>query len=261
MKKSVFIFSVFACLAVSLAQAAVVVKKASPVATKQAAPIESATSLAPTVIGLISNVSALNKQQQQLTAECAPTSDEITTVNNLVKEWAKIGDTYAASACYGLGDYECTNNYYSKVQDMDSRESCYEIFKSEADQDMVWYEFPKASSAKKCDENGKNCQTVSNIYDVFAKIPFSEEDYTIAEWKKVVKLKEKAEKCAPEKQKAAKRELYGGFLTQALGSVGQASGAVGTASVLDAVSSMGGSSDIKSMLPSLGQMALQGLDK
>lgn len=261
MKKSVFIFAVVACFASSLAQGAVTIKKAAAVKTQKAEPLSSVSSLAPTVLGLVQGVQALKVQQQQLTAECAPTSDELRTVNDLVKEWAKIGDTYAENAIYGLGESDCTGSYQSTIQDFDDDEACYEVFKSESDKGMVWEGFPKASSAKKCDVNNKNCVNVSNIYDVFAKIPFSDEDYTISEAKKIAALKEKSVKCAPAKIKAAKRELYGGFLTQTLGSVGQTSGAAGTASVLDAVSAMGGSSDIKSMLPSLGQMALQGLDK
>ena len=263
MKKSVlFIFVAVICMASSLAQAAVNIKKASSVSTKKTSAMESTTSLLPTVIGLVSNVKALNAQQQQLSAECAPTSDELKTVNDLVKEWAKIGDTYAESACYGLGDFDCTGTYSSNVQDFDKNEACYETFNTSEDVGMIWAGFPKASYAQKCDSNGKNCTTVSNIYDVFAKIPFSyPEDYTVAEAKKIAALKEKSERCAPARLKAAKQELYGGFLTQTLGSVGQSTGAAGTASVLNAVSSMGGSGDIKSMLPSLGQMALQGLDK
>lgn len=261
MKKSVFIFAVVACLASSLAQAAVNVKKAAPVATKKTTAVESTTSLLPNVINLISNAKMLSVQQQQLSAECAPTADELKTVNDLVKEWAKIGDTYAESACYGLGEFECTGTYSSNVQDFDKNEACYETFNTSEDQGMIWAGFPKASSAKKCDSNGKNCKTVSNIYDIFVKIPFTDEDYTQAEARKVASIKEKSLKCAPERLKAAKRELYGGFLTQTLGTIGQSTGASGTSAVLNAVSSMGGSGDIKSMLPSLGQMALQGLDK
>jgi hypothetical protein len=260
MKKSLFIFTVALCMASSLANAAVNIKKSAPVATKKASAVESTTSLLPTVISLVSSAKTLSAQRQQLSAECAPTSDELNTVNELVKEWAKIGDTYAESACYGLGDFECTGTYSSNVQDFDKNEACYETFKSSDDKDMIWYGFPKASSAKKCDSNGKNCKTVSNVYDVFAKIPFSDEDYTQAEIKKIASLKDKAAKCSSASQKAAERELYGGFLTQTLGSIGQSSGASGTASVLEAVTSMGGSGDVKSMLPSLGQMAL-GLDK
>ena len=260
MKKSVFILTVVACVISSMSQAAVNIKKAAPVAAKKTDAIESATSLLPTVIGLVGSVKSLNAQQQQLSADCAPTSDEIKTVNDLVKEWAKIGDTSATNASYGLGGI-CPGQYESFIRVADDNETCYESFSAEEDKGMVWENFPKASYGKKCDESNKNCENISNIYEVFAKIPFGDADYTTQELTKVTKLREKSARCAPAKLKAAKRELYGGFLTQTLSSVGQSTGAAGTSSVLDAVSSFGGSGDIKSMLPSLGQMALQGMDK
>jgi hypothetical protein len=245
------------------------VKKAAPVATKQADKLEAATSLLPTVIGVVSNVKALNAQQQQLTADCAPTSSEIETVNNLVKEWAKTGTSTAEEAESGLGVYcagskeDNDSGYYANyMKNADKGDACFESFSAEADEDTIWQYFPKASADKVCDAiNGKNCKNVSNIYDVFSKIPFDEEDYTEAEAKKIAKLREKMDKCAPGKLNAAKREMYGNFLTQTLGSVGQSSGAAGTSAVLETVTGLGGSGDIKSMLPSLGQMATQALDK
>lgn len=262
MKKflSIFIVAMFAVTSVS--QAAVNIKKAAPVAKKQADKMESATSLLPTVLGLVTSVKSLTAQQQQLSADCAPTSDELSTVNDLVKEWAKIGDTTAANAVSGLGK-ERTDGYQKCSEDSEGDdEACYEIFKAEADQDMAWLNFPKASSAQVCESSdSKKCKTVSNVYDIFAKIPFTDEDYTKAEAKKIAQLKEKAQRCTPDRIAAAKRELYGGFLTQTLSSVGQSTGAAGTSSVLDAVSSMGGSGDIKSMLPSLGTMATSMFDK
>ena len=257
---SIFLMAMFA--ATSVSQAAVNIKKAAPVAKKQADTVESATSLLPTVLGLVSSVKALNAQQQQLSADCAPTSDELNTVNDLVKEWAKIGDTTAASASSGLGK-KSTNGYNNCIQAAeDNDETCYEAFEADADKDMIWENFPKASSTQKCEDGDtKKCKDVSNIYDIFAKIPFTDEDYTKQESKKIAQLKEKAQRCTPARIAAAKRELYGGFLTQTLSSVGQTTGAAGTASVLDAVSSMGGSGDIKSMLPSLGSMATQMLDR
>ena len=248
---------------------AVTVKKAAPVSAKQTDKMASATSLLPTVIGLVGNVKGLSAKQQELSADCAPTSDELNTVNNLVKEWAKIGDVSSESAVSGLGDEPCSqseNNsggaYEGFLNDHDDGDTCYETFSSTADKGTVWQGFPKASSGKKCEDgNSKNCKNVSNIYDVFAKVPFSDEDLTKSELSKITKLKEKAERCAPGKIKAAQRELYGNFLVQTLGSVGQSTGAAGTGSVLEAVSSMGGSGNIKSMLPSLGSMATQMLDK
>ena len=272
MKKLIFIFVsvVYATSswgAVNVKTAGV--KKAAPVATKQVDKMETATSLLPTVIGLVSNVKALSAQQQQLTADCAPTASEIETVNNLVKEWAKTGSVTISVAESGLGETcgperkENNSGYYAnKMEIADKKQSCYENFSAEEDEGTIWYLFPKASKAEICDTvSKKNCKNISNIYDVFAKIPFSEEDYTEAEAKKISKFIEKMNRCAEGKLSAARRELYGNFLTQTLGSVGQSTGAAGTASVLEAVSSMGGSGDIKSMLPSLGQMAGQVLDK
>lgn len=279
MKKLVLIFIVIACAAGSLSYGAVNVKssgvkKAAPVATKQADKLETATSLLPTVIGLVSNLKALNAQQQQLTADCAPTADEISTVNNLVKEWAKLGLVTAKDAASGLGETcsedennNSSGNYEIVMADniAEKNDACYESFTGAADKDTIWYKFPKASKATICDDviSKKDCKNVSNIYDVFGNVQtaLSEEDYTIAEAKKVSKLLEKMNKCAPSKLKAAQRELYGNFLTQTLGTVGPSTGAAGTASVLEAVSNMGGSGNVQSMLPSLGSMATQMFDK
>ena len=260
MKRLLAFLMVFVCAVTGVSQAAVNIKKAAPVATKKADAVESATSLLPTVINLVGSVKTLKSQQQQLSADCAPTSDEISTVNDLVKEWAKLGETTPSSAASGLGDMECNGSYQTYLELYD--EACYETFTGTANDGTVWEGFPKVSSGKKCkDDAGKKCETISNIYDIFVKIPFGDADYTKAEAKKVAALKEKAQRCAPAKIKAAERELYGGFLTQTLGSIGQSSGAAGTGSVLEAVSSMGGSGDVKSMLPSLGSMATQLFDK
>jgi hypothetical protein len=248
---------------ISVSQAAVNIKKAAPVATKKVDKVESATSLLPTVLGLVSSVQALSAQQQQLSADCAPTSDELNTVNDLVKEWAKLSEVTAESAGSGLGG-ACPDGYGNMVRYGDNDQTCYDTFHSEEDKDSIWEGFPKASSAQKCEEgNSKKCTTVSNIYDIFGRLPFADgeyeqSDYTKSESKKITKLQEKAQRCAPARIAAAKRELYGGFITQTLGSIGQSSGAAGTASVLDTVTALGGSGDIKTMatsvLPSLGSM-------
>lgn len=262
MKKVFAIFVVFICAVTCVSQAAVNIKKAAPVATKKANATETATSLVPTVVGLVGGIQNLQNQQRQLTADCAPTSDEISTVNALVKEWAKIGETKADDAHSGLGDRDCTDSFQYHLDFDDDNEKCYEVFRTGADQDTVWVNFPKVSSGKKCkDGNSKNCTVVSNIWEIFEKIPFGNDDYTQSEATKIAKLKEKAERCSDSKIKAAKAELYGGFLTQTLSSVGQTTGASGTASVLNAVTSMGGSGDLKSVLPSLGSMATQMVDK
>lgn len=257
MKRLVFFFIVFACMAPCVSWSAVNVKKAAAVSTQKASGVESATSLLPSVIGLVGTVQQLNAQQQQLTAECAPTSSEIEFVNELVKEWARIGDSDANSLMMGVT--ECAPLTYKEfMTSADKNEACF--VKYDAGQGYIWDGYPKASMAEICpvDGNKKNCKYVSNIYDVFGKISFGDADYTKREAQQVARLREKYQKCAPEKVSAAKRELYGGFLTQTLGNVGQTSGAAGTADVLNAVSSIGGSGNIgnisNALLPSLGQM-------
>lgn len=268
MKKSLSIFIVSMCIAPSLVFGAVNVKKAAPVATKKAEPVESATSFLPTVLGLVSNVQALNAQQQQLSAECAPTSDEINTVNELVKEWAKVGTHTKREAVSGLGN-PCTSGknynetaYKYFMENADKNQSCYVTFSSVADQSRIWEGFPKAVKTEICEaNNSKNCKTVSNIYDVFTKIPFGDADYTKSEAQKIAKLVEKSQRCAPSKVNAAKREMWGGFLQQTVSGIGQKSGASGTEAVLQTVSSLGGSGNFQSLLPSLSQMAIQTIEK
>ena len=251
------------------------VKKAAPIATKAANKMDAATSLLPTVVGLVGSVTMLSKQQQQLTADCVPTASEIQLVDDLVKEWAKTGLATAttargvsAVACYNGGnkseDFKTNNEtgYETFINEHDKSESCVETFSTQNSLNTIWQGFPKVSSGKKCDgTDTKNCKYVSNIYDIFALIPFGDEDYTKSEAAKISQFKTKAERCAPGKIGAAKRELYGNFVTQTLGNLGQVSGASGTASVLEAVSSMGGGGNIQSMLPSLGSVATQLLDK
>lgn len=269
MRRIFSIFVIWALVAPAMSVAAVNVKKASPVATKKSEPVDSATSLLPTVLNLVGNVKALNTQQQQLVADCVPTADEINTVNELVKEWAKIGDTDSQSAVVGLGqpcgsgDNADESMYRNFMELADKKETCYIKFNKDADKGMIWQNFPRATFASNVctGADTKNCKNVSNIYDVFVKIPFGTEDFTKAELAKVNKLIEKSQKCAPSKITAAKAELWGGFLSNTLGGIGQSAGAAGTASVIETVSSMGGSGGIQSMLPSLGQMATQMMEK
>lgn len=269
MKKILSIFIMIAFAMPVASYGAITVKKAPTVSVKKTEKMESATSLLPTVIGLYGSVKNLKAQQQQLEADCVPTSDEITTVNNLVKEWAKIGDTDADSAVSGLGE-KCSETPGSSGDAMLSSwleyedNACYVTFalgsgvNNTTVNDMIWKDYPMVTTAKKCDpNNNKNCTTISNLYDIFVKLPFSEEDYTEQEAKKVAKLIEKSERCAPSKITAAKRQLWSGFVTQTIGSVGQTAGVNSTGSILETVSSMGGSADFKSMLPTLSTGALQ----
>lgn len=278
MKRFIAILTVFACIVPFSAHSAVNVKKSSgvkkaaPVATQKADKMDSVASLLPSVINLVGSVKALRSSQEQLSADCVPTSSEIQFVNDLVKEWAKTGEVSAEDAVKGIGDKPCNNknnprennydNYKGYLEQADPGKTCYETFSSNSDKEMIWLGFPRASYARVCNElDTKDCKDETNIYEVFAKINFSDEDYTQAEAEKIAQFKAKEQRCAKGRINAAKRELYGNFVTQTLGSLGQNTGVSGTDAILQTVSAMGGSGNVQSMLPSLGTMATQMFDK
>ena len=268
MKKISILIMLNVFLAPMVAMGAINVKKASSVSKQETTTMDSATSLLPTAISLVGGVKNLQNKTKQLNADCTPSSEDIRIVNDLVKEWAKIDDTDAKGAVYGISacaDNDRSNGYAEFMRTADKGEECYELFAATSDMDKIWYEFPKASSTQVCSDNGnkkkQNCETVSNLYTILDKIPFSEADLTKSEASKVAQLKANAEQCAPAKVALAKAGLVSNFVMEALGSVGQKSGASGTEAVLQAVSSMGGNGNIQSMLPTLQQVGGQLLSK
>ena len=269
MKKLLSIFIAMIIVAPSVSLGAVVVNKKSSV-VKKAAPVEaqdsgglgggiqSAASLLPAVIGLVQDVQQLKKDQQQLSAGCAPSSTDINTVNDLVKEWAKISDTTADSAKSGLGTNVAGSGSatYKDCMESQDKNGCYETF---TDSGYVWTGFPKASSGKL--SNGKD---VSNVYLVFNKIPFGPEDYTQSELSKVKSLIEKTERCSPELISKKKKELWGNFLVGTIGKVGSATGTAGVSDVMGMAQTLGasgGAGGVSSVLSSFGGQALQSFDK
>ena len=244
MKKLVSIFIVMMIVVPSLSFGAVVVNKQSSV-VKKAAPVEvqesgglgggiqSAASLLPSVIGLVQDVQKLKKDQQQLSAGCAPSSTDINTVNDLVKEWAKVSDTIASNTRSGLGTNvkESGSATYKDCMESQDKEGCYEVF---PDEGYVWSGFPKASSAKL--SNGKD---VSNVYLVLNKIPFGPDDYTQSELSKVKSLMEKAERCSPGTISKKKKELWGNFLVGTIGKVGSATNTAGVSDVMGMAQTLG----------------------
>lgn len=267
MKKLLSIFAVMLIIAPSVSFGAIVVnkqssvKKAAPVATQDSGGmsggLQSAASLLPAVIGLVQDVQQLKKSQQQLGADCVPSSSEISTVNDLVKEWAKIGDTSASSAVGGGSWVPASSNggTYGACMELQDKDGCYEVFN---ESNYIWNGFPKASSAKL--QNGKN---VSNIYVILGKIPFGPEDYTKSELSKVKGLMEKAARCDPSSISKKKKELWGNFLVGTIGKVGTATGTAGVSDVMGMAQTLGtsGGSGISSVLSSFGGQALQSFDK
>lgn len=269
MKKSfAFFMAVFVGLACFSAMAAdFKVKKASSVNKQEKSGLESVTSgsLVPGVIGLVSNVSALNKQQQELAAECVPTAAEVSWVNNMVKEYAKIGEVNAADMRAKIGSRECENDsvYTSEVQTNRpaNQDVCVPVFTDE--QKVIWYKYPRANYAKycagdvtyTCAESKK--KTESNIYEVFGNISFSQEDYTADEVTMYAKMMEKIEKCAPGKVSQRQKEAYAGFLKNTIAGAGTSTNTGGIMEAVSGLTQGNGLSGVQSLAPSV----MQFLDK
>jgi len=244
MKKILLIFSGIFAFGIVSPVMAVTITKAAPVVQKQTSATSGATSLMPTVLGLVSQVQALNQKNKELSAECIPSRAEIDFVNNLVKEWAKTGSMSADAAVNNLKMPRCENGAdggYARAIELYGPDEtdviCTDYFN---DSNAVWYNYPKAAMAQYCVDGAETCtgskrKTVSNIYNVFALIDFSTDDLTTAEGTKYAKLTDKIEKCSDAKISAARRLMWGEFLTNTLSTVGAPTN---TGSIMDAVKSV-----------------------
>ncbi len=261
-----FISSVMMCHGTAHA---LTVKKAAPVATKESTAKESAASLVPTVMNLVSGIQQLNAKQNEMTAECIPTASEITFVNNTIKEWAKTGAMSAKEVEQSLRMKPCeaaTGGYARSVEmsagtDMDEI-VCYDWFGGSGNEGMVWYRFPMAAKATYCADgmdtcSTKNQKTTSNIYNVFNLIDFSEADYTKDEARMAATLTAKIENCSDAKLSAKKRAMWGEFLTNTIGSMGQSTNTGAIMQQVGAVSNSG----LSGGLQSLGGIASQFMDR
>ena len=273
--KKILLFFIGAVVAVHGTAGAVTIKKAAPVVKQQTSAQNVGANLLPTVINLVSGIQALNQKQKDLTAECIPSSQEITFVNNTIKEWAKTGASTAEEiegkmngmkpCSSASGGYEESVRIAADTEDDEL--ICYDWFNDTSDQETVWHKFPKAVSTYYCTDGSvsgcseKNRKQVSNIYDVFNLIDFTEADYTVQEAKMAASLLSKIENCSYAKISAKQKALWGEFLVGTVGGLGQKTN---TASIMETVSGMAGtlgSGNALQSLSGLGSMATQFLNK
>jgi len=265
--KSVFLSSILITGALcGVADAAVAVKKAAPVATKEASKTDASASLVGSVLNLVSGVQALNAKQKELTQDCVPTSAEISFVDKTIKEWAMTGAASADEVKDRLGKEPCDNfdgTYEisaARAEATESTDVCYDTFTGSGNENMVWYGFPKVGKATFCpggELTCKNKKTVSNIYEIFNLVDFSAQDYTAQEASMAAKLIDKIERCSDAKLSAKKLALWSDFLTDTLSSVGQKTN---TANILQQVTSVTNSGGGLGALGGLGGV-VQYLDK
>jgi len=264
--KSVFLCAVLITGALGgVADAAVAVKKAAPVATKESSKTDASASLVGSVLNLVSGVQALNAKQKELTEDCIPTSAEINFVDKTIKEWAMTGA--ASKSDIKLSGKPCDNfsgNYALNAERAEATEStdvCYDTFTGSGNENMVWYGFPKVGKATFCpggELTCKNKKTVSNIYEIFNLVDFTVQDYTAQEATMAAKLIDKIERCSDAKLSAKKRALWQDFLTSTLSGVGQKTN---TANILQQVTSVTNSGGGLGALGGLGGIVTQTLDR
>ena len=265
MKKFLLLFVGTIFMAQNAAMA-VSIKKAAPVATKQASAKDNTGSLVGTVLGLVSSVQQLSQKQKVLTTECIPSSAEVNFVNNTIKEWAKTGAKTADEVQMALGMKRCTTatgGYESTIRIAEGTDEkdliCYDWFGGSGNDGMVWEKFPVAVSTYYCTDGSltgcsdKNKQYVSNIYDVFNLIDFDTTDYTQQEAKMAGNLISKIENCSYAKLNAKKKALWGEFLIDTVGGLGQKTN---TATIMQTVGGVANSGGMGA-LQSLGSIATQ----
>lgn len=265
-KKILLLLCVMQCVVLWPAVAAVTIKKAAPVATQSSSIRDNAATLLPTVLGLVSDVQQLNAQQKALSDKCIPSSQEIQFVDNMMKEWAKTGAMTADEVAQRLGRYPCddADGGYARAVEIEmgthSGEVCFDWFKGDAGGEVaVWHGFPKVGKARPCKDGSTWCEdrekeTVSDIYELFALIDFDTVDYTKAEATMAARLITKIDDCSSVKVSAKKREMWGNFLIETMGGVGQKTNTADIMGVVQQVSGGGG-------LSSLGNIATQLMNK
>lgn len=254
------------------ADAAVKVTKAKSVKTQETSVKDMGASLIPTVMNLVSGVQELSKKQKELTAECRPTSQDLQFVNNMVKEWAKTGSATADEVQGRLSGWtRCSSpegGYETSVRISggtgDEIGQCYDWFGGTADKGAVWYGFPMAKYTYYCTDGEldgcpeKNRTYVTNMYDIFNLIDFSDSDYSKDESAKAQKLMDKIEKCSYAKLDAKKRAMWGEFLVNTISTSGQKTN---TGSIMQTVGGVVSSGGGLGSLGSLGEIAAQFMNK
>ncbi len=243
-------------------------KKASSVAVNKEATTKTSigNSLLPMAMNLMATVSEFKNTQQQLTAECEPSSSEINFVNEMIKEWAIAGgqnpfETGRMNKCTGVDSYESTvRNNVSSLDDASL--ICYDSFPTTSNSSAIWDGYPKAAVVEYCTTgdslsscNSNNRKKITNLWTLFDMVEadFSRDsDYTKSESKQRSSLKEKADKCSPKKIAAKRMETMSGLVKNTINSVGQPTNSV---SAMEAVGTMMNKSGVQQNIGGLSEIA------
>lgn len=260
-----FFITVFCVAPLFSASAAIKIKKAAPVTTEASKSSDNNASLVPSVLGLVSGAMAINAKQKVLSKECVPSTKEMTFVDNAMKEWAKTGSAVYTSGSTISGREPCsTSDGYSvdiKVSIPAGLKPCYNSFIGTGDSDKIWEFFPKTGKGSYCKDGEQSCPgkeiEVYDVYDLFAKIDFGPADYNPKEAKMAAKLLNKVESCTKSKLSAKKKAIWGEFLVETAGSLGQKTS---TDTIMEQVGTISSSGNLGAV-SSLSSIATQFMNK
>jgi hypothetical protein len=270
MRKFILCFLLLLICTAPAAQAAIQIKKAENVAAKPSGGTDGAASLVPSIIGLVSGIADMSKKQKELSEECIPSSKEITFVNEIMKEWAKTGQSSASELERKMQPRQKCSIKTGVCYEFEAKNLAagmaisYDFFVGAGNDGMVWEGFPKASIAtyNKSDPeitcSGNNCATVSDIYEIFNLVDFVEADYTTSELTMATKLLSKVESCSSARLSAKKKALWSAFLADTVNNMGQKTNTGGIMEQVSAISSGGGG---LGSLGSFGSIAAQFMNK
>ena len=248
-RESIALFFSF-CLCLSGAGAAVTINKAPSVKSQpkqDTATALTANSLIGTAIGLVGSVQSMKQQQLALAAGCAPSSSDVTFVNEMVKEYAKTGKEKASEMINRL--LPNGNSPHCKFIDtagVKGGKVCYSTYDATSDDSEIWSGYPKAESDRKCPPEKQDCadkdkKYYSNVYEIYNAMGWSDEDLLPNEVSNHSRIMAKMEECSPEILKRKNQELQGQLITGALGGIGQKQNTAGTmVGVSSLVQGMGG---------------------
>ncbi len=268
MKKRILLLTGLACMTQFVPADAITIKKAATVTPQQNDTKATGANLLPTVINLVSGIKDITNRQKTLTSECIPSSQEIEFVNRIFKEWIKTGAATISDVESALGNIQkcqtATGGYQTSVQIAAATNEdsliCYDYFDDSGDKNMIWHEYPRAQKAYYCTDDPsspscaeKNREYVTNMYDLFNLVDFSEQDYTIDEAKMAGTLIAKIENCSYSKLNARKRAMWDEFLVNSIGNLGQKTNTSQIMQMVQGSANSGAGGALKSLGGNLGQ--------
>ena len=236
MKKIIAIFA--ALLFAGEAMAAYQIRRAEAV---QAAPAEAGAAglmgalsqpggLAATALGVVGTVTQLRTQTTALRRECEPTAGDVSFVNQMVQEYARIGRGTAEELIGSLQVHRCLHghSFESSVAQGTQADECVDVFTNTGNTGRIWYNYPRAANSRRvCPANNQNCNmdrdgvVFSNVYRIYMALGWQVDELLPNEIANHNRLVDRSQTCDPA---AVRQRTAQATLGAVMGLAGQAGG-------------------------------------